>query len=257
MAKQTPTIESLQAQLGALEHQLARQDAVRQITNLMNEYVLLYEAGRYEERLSLVAQHTPGVVIEIGGRGVFRGLEGARRTLVDIEESFQLSHDRGMRRLFPEVEFPSPGAGKFESELLGVPVVEVAGDGRTARALWTTLQAVGKTHEQDPEPRAGWLWWRMGIDFVKEEADGRWRIWHMLRNPFFFAEYGRDWVDASLSMPPVPQPGTQKGLPGHEGEPDAPTTRLYDPYRITRELKLWPEPPSPYETFDMDDSYVG
>jgi hypothetical protein len=96
----------------------------------------------------------------------------------------------------------------------------------------------------------------MAIDFVLED-DGEWRVWHLLKNPFFFAPYERDWVDQSLTLPPVPKPGTQKGLPGHEGEPDEPSTRLYDPYRITRQPRLLPEPPKPYETFDPKDAYLG
>lgn len=208
------SIASLEDQIKYLTLQLERQDAVRQITNLMGHMALLYEAGQYEERLKFIARKTPGVTIEIGLRGVYKGLEGAKRTMVDTEEAFERSHALGMKKVFPNVEFPSPGAGKFESELLGTPVIEVAGDGKTAKGLWTTLQTVGKTHEHDPKPTAGWLWWRMGVDFVKE--DGEWKIWHFVRNPFFFAVYENDWVEASLKLPPVPKPGTQHGIPGHE-----------------------------------------
>ncbi len=256
MASSASQSLSLEAQIAHLTHQLRRHDAVRQIQNLVARMALLFEAGRWEERLALIAQTTPGVSIEIGGRGVYKGLDGARRTLVDIEKSFEQSHAKGMQRLFPDVEFLSPTAGKFESELVGTPVIEVAGDGKTAKGVWTTLMCVGKTHEHDPKPQAGWLWWRMAIDFVCED-DGHWRIWHMVKSPFFFAPYLQDWVDLSQKLPPAPKPGTQRGIPGHEGVPDEPTSKVYDPYRITRELRLWPPPPEPYETFDPKDAYIG
>lgn len=150
--------QSLDAQIAHLTQQIKRQDAVRQIHNLVGRMALLYEAGLYAERLPFIAQQTPGVSIGIGGRGVFKGLEGARRTLVDIEDVFEQSHAKGMQRLFPDVQFPSATAGKFESELLGTPVIEVAGDGKTGKGVWTTLMAVGKTHEHDPKAQAGWLW---------------------------------------------------------------------------------------------------
>ncbi|KAI1624942.1 hypothetical protein EDD37DRAFT_371300 [Exophiala viscosa] len=234
---------------------LERQDAVRQIHNVIGKMALLYEAAMYDERLEFIASKTPGVTIEVGGRGVFEGMDGARRCFVDVERTFEKSHAAGMRKTFPDVSFGTEHAGLFESELPCVPVIEVAGDGKTAKAIWTSLQACGKTHEWDPKPQASWIWWRNAVDFVKE--DGKWKIWHMLRNPFFFAPYTKDWVDASLTLPPIPPPGTQKGIPGHEGAPDRPTTKMYDSYRITREPRYWPKAPEPYESFDEKEAYIG
>lgn len=234
---------------------LERQDAIRQIQNIIGKMALLLEAGLYEERLEFIAKKTPGVTVEIGGRGVFEGVDGARRCLVDVEKIFERSHAAGMRRTFPDIEFGSDHAGLFESEVTGIPIIEVAGDGKTAKALWTALQAHGKTHEHDPKPQASWVWWRNAIDFVKE--DGEWKIWHWLRNPFFVANYTKDWVDVSVTLPPVPPPGTQKGIPGHGGNPDRATTKMYDSYRITREPRYWPRAPEPYATFDESEAYVG
>jgi hypothetical protein len=246
---------TLAKQIASLTLQLERQNAIFQIQNLVNRMAYLMEAGMYEERVEFVAQKTKGVTIEIGGRGVYEGYEGARRCLIDIEKAFEKSHAAGMRRLFPDIEFGSDHAGMFESEVIGTPVIEIAGDGKTAKGVWTSIQAVGKTHEHDPRPQASWLWWRLAIDFVKE--DGQWKIWHLLKNPFFFSPANGDWVELSQSLPPVPKPGTQKGIPGHESVPDGPTTKLYDPYRITREPRLWPDPPQPYETFDPKEAYCG
>jgi hypothetical protein len=64
-------------------------------------------------------------------------------------------------------------------------------------------------------------------------------------------------VDVSLTLPPVPPPGTQKGIPSHGGNPDRATTKMYDSYRITREPRYWPRAPEPYGTFDESEAYVG
>ncbi|CZR55559.1 uncharacterized protein PAC_05447 [Phialocephala subalpina] len=247
--------QTLEEKLVKLTLVLERQDAFAHIQNLVSRMAYLWEAGLYEERLEYVAKKTEGVTIEIGGRGVYEGYEGAKRCLVDIERSFEKSHAAGMRRLFPAVKFGSDHAGLFESEVMGTPVIEVAGDGKTAKGVWTTLQAGGKTHEHDPKPQSSWIWWRLAIDFVKE--DGQWKVWHLLKNPFFFCPSNGDWVELSQTLPPVPKPGTQKGIPGHNSTPDRATTKLYDPYRINREPRLWPEPPRPYETFDPKDAYCG
>lgn len=244
---------SLEAKIDRLTALMQRAEDRNAIQNIVSKMAYLYEAGLYEERLAFIAKKTPGVTVEIGLRGVFEGLDGARRAMVDVEKSFERSHAAGMRKTFPDVKFGSDHAGMLESELIGTPVLEVAGDGRTARGEWLSLMTVGKTHENDPKPQALWIWWKTAIDFVKE--DGEWKVWHYLKNPYFATPYGEDWVQRSLTLAPVPAPGTQKGIPGH-GAPDRPSTKLYDSYRITREPRLDPKPPEPYATFDPKDSYA-
>jgi len=220
----------------------------------MSKESYLFEAGMHEERLALVAQKTRGVTIEWGARGVFEGIEGARRTMVDIENGFKKFHAQLMKKAFPEVNFPDETSGMLETSLIGTLVIEIAGDGKTARGVWMSLMAALGTEHGKEKPVAVWVWWKSAVDFVKE--DGEWRIWHYLKNPLFATPYSKDWVENSLNMPPIPTPGTGKPLlSGHGGNPDRLTTKLYDPYRITRIPKLQPEPPEPYETFDMTTSY--
>jgi hypothetical protein len=253
-------LKELTERLGALEsaaekqgHEIQRLRDVNAIRNLISKEAYLFEAHMHEERLALIAQQTPGVTIEQGLRGVFEGLEGARRTMIDIEKSMERSHAAGMKKAFPEMELSSETAGMLETQLTGTTAIEVAVDGKTARAAWVSLMACGKTHENDPRPQASWVWWKSAADFVKE--DGEWKFWHVLKNPLFLASYTKDWVEASLGLPPIPAPGTCRGIPGHEANPDRPNTKLYDSYRITREPKLHPEPPEPYGAFDESDSY--
>jgi SnoaL-like domain len=243
----------LEEKIDRLTAMMQRAQDLHEIQNIVSRMAYLYEAGMYEERLKYIARKTPGVTIEIGARGVFEGVDGARRVLVDVEKSFEKSHAQGMRKTYPNVEFGSDHAGMFESELIGTPVLEVAGDGKTARGEWLSLMISGKTHAEDPKPQAQWLWWKTSIDFVRE--DGEWRIWHLLKNPYFATPYNQDWVEHSLTLPPVPPPGTQKGIPGH-GSPDRPTTKYYDSYRITREPRLEPNPPEPYRSYDPKNSYA-
>ena len=82
---------------------LQRQDVPRQIHNIIGKMALLFEAALYDERLEFIAEKTSWVTIEIGSRGVFEGVDGARRCLVDIERTFEKSHTAGMRKAFPGV----------------------------------------------------------------------------------------------------------------------------------------------------------
>jgi len=246
-------ITELEAAGKARDQELQHLRDVNSIRNLISKEAYLFEAHMHEERLALIARKTPGVTVEQGLRGVFEGLDGARRTMIDIEEGMERSHAEGMRKAFPDAAFSSDTAGMLESQLTGTAVVEVAGDGTTARAAWLSLMACGKTHENDPAPQASWVWWKSAADFVKE--DGEWKFWHYLKNPLFLAAYTKDWVQASLNLPPVPSPGTCRGIPGHEANPDRPNSKLYDSYRITREPRVHPELPEPYETFAETGSY--
>ena len=195
-------LETLVRRVDKLERENERLYDVHKIQNLVVKESLLFEAHLHEERLKLVARKTPGVAIEWGARGVFEGYEGARRTFINIEESFEKSHAAGMKKLFPNVVFPAENAGMLESQLIGLPVIEVAGDGKTAKAVWISMMAIGKTHEQDPKPSGQFLWWKSAIDFVKE--DGEWKIWHYVKNPVFLAPSGKDWMDMYLNMPGTP-----------------------------------------------------
>lgn len=283
-------IEGLKANLEENARQIQRMEDINAIQNLMGKMDNLYEAGMYEERMAYIAEKTPGVSMEVGARGVFEGYESVRRSLVDTEYYFEKSHSAGMRKLFPDIDFPSDFAGKYESNLLGTPVIEVAGDGKTAKGVWTSLMTVGKTHENDPKMSAMWIWWKIGADFVKE--DGQWKIWHYVKNPVYATDYSNSWVDSAVARATgagfgpdgggegvkdddaapgsAPADGQQakpasggttqdnKGnvTPSHGTMADRPTSKLYWSYRITKEAQLVPKPPEPYETFDEKDAYV-
>ena len=274
--KGKPQSPSSEERIRSLEQKVARlqhMEDVNAIQNLMSKMSYLYEAAMYEERLNYVSRKTPGVKVEIGGRGVFEGFEGARRTMVDVEKGFEHSHALGMKEKFPDVKLDDKGqpiwdaqrgtehAGEFESELLGTPVIEIAADGKTAKGMWMSLMVVGKAVETKiqvanqiagPNPQAAWIWWKSSADFVKEGDE--WKIWHYLKNPYWATPYAKDWVEFSLDRPPVPPACTVKGRLLH-GSPDGPTTLAYDSYRITREPKLLPKPPEPYQTFDPKEAY--
>lgn len=268
------TLESLQAQLQALSERVEQIHDYHEIQNLYSRFWHLYEMGKYEERFQLMAQHTPGVTVEIGARGVFDGIESAHRSLVDTELGFVQSHAAGMKRLFPDVDFPDPHAGMLESTLIGSPIIEVAADRKTAKGVFISLQSIGKTHDNDPKPRSLWIWWKAAIDFVRE--DGQWRIWHFNNNPYYATGTTEDWVAnavhmGGLRMPDDPEDFVPFGGPGgpapkkdaekgnqsgksHYTFADRPTTDFYRSYRITS-LPLEIPLPEPYQTFSETDSY--
>ena len=203
------TLEELQKQIAALQDKLDRVDDYRKIMNVYSKFWHYYEMGKYEERFDLIAHHTPGVTVEIGARGVFEGRESAHRSLVDTELGFEHSHAVGMKRLFPDVDFPSEHAGMLESTLIGSPIIEIAEDRKTAHGVFIALQSVAKTHDNDPKPRSMWIWWKTAIDFVNE--DGIWRIWHFNNNPYYATGSTEDWVTNAVHMAGLRMPDDPEG----------------------------------------------
>jgi hypothetical protein len=214
---------SLEKKIEQLTLKMERMEALNSIQNLISKMDYMYEGGMYEARMAYIAKKTPGVTIEIGARGVFEGYENARRTLVNTEKYYERSHADGMRKAFPNIKFPSDFAGKFESNLLGSPVIEIAGDGKTAKGVWVSLMTVGKTHDNQDKPQAMWIWWKIGADFVKE--DGEWKIWHYVKNPVYATTYDKSWMDNAISRatsggfgPGEPAP-TGGSAPGQRATP--------------------------------------
>jgi hypothetical protein len=129
-------------------------------------------------------------------------------------------------------------------------MIEIAGDGETARAMWIMFEGWARTGDVIGAPVARWAWAKLAADLVKE--DGQWRFWHYVKNPMFMSEYTESWVDRTLKTPP---PTPEKHWAFHGAQPDRPSSRQYNPYSITRANALFPPPPEPYETFADVEPY--
>jgi hypothetical protein len=139
------------------------------------------------------------------------------------------------------------------------PVIEVAGDGKTAKGIWYSIglsvtpnfEANGKT-----TIRSNWQPEKYAVDFVKE--DGEWKIWHFI-NLF---EPGPTEGTQEFNMEMVKAHGTLGVVPGEQ----APTGMGIVHY-VTKELpglyswspttvpQIFPKFPEPYYTFSETFSY--
>lgn len=139
------------------------------------------------------------------------------------------------------------GVGQFHGLPITTPVVEVAGNGETARGLW-------HVHGTDNTlgPWGPLSWWKLGflaIDFRRE--GGRWRLWHVFHAEDVTAPMGENWL----------RPAERKELPEYAAlkalkKPAYTVTRdNYRPYSPTRPLAPPPEIPEPYESFEQIVGY--
>ena len=211
----------------SLAEKFERLEAVHRIQNLMGLYSYYHTAEMQEETVALWAKKTPGVRIDVPSFGYYKGYEGVKRCYIGAH---QVLGEEGR-------------IGGMHMHTLTTPVIEVAGDGKTAKGVWIspgheTMVSEGKGH-------AFWAWLKYGADFVKE--DGEWKFWHLRVFGIFFTPYDKPWTEVAYGEDRLQLPD--------EVKPDKATT-YFTNYSTDKQQKLLPKPPLPYETWDESTSYV-
>lgn len=139
-------------------------------------------------------------------------------------------------------------SGNFSFRTLTTPIIEVAGDGKTAKGYWYTIGWTSSV--QGDKGGAQWSFERYGIDFVKE--DGDWKIWHFHVYNDFDTPYEKNWVQNAIDT--NRQGGVTSARPGLEQYFTATVFhKSYDPKVDNNPLN--PPPPVPYCHFEDTFSY--
>jgi hypothetical protein len=165
-------------------------------------------------------------------------------------------------RIYPEIknvpENLGTGAG-WAIHTQTTPIIEVAGDGKTAKGLWYSPGIMANTviNNGKVEVSGGWFWEKYGVDFIKE--DGEWKIWHI---GMYYDPTPPGW-GAEMSM--TGEALADQVSKGGENEAQkkikelmAPTRPNPDPYKSWEPksvMKLEPPFPDPYYTFSETFSY--
>lgn len=247
-------LKALEARIETVEKENRRLKSIQEVQNLVSKMCYMQEAHMWEERYYCLAQKTPGVTVEIGARGVFEGFEHCRETMITHEMNFVNQHAAAVRKAYPDKEFEKEYTGMLESQLVGTPVIVVAGDGETARGQWMSMMIGAKA--RDGKPMSSFVWWKIAADFVRE--DGEWKVWHLRMDPMAmdslkFAETmgempyqkpGSEWVNNHAAAGAASWPA-----------PDKTITNMYYSYRVDTTPQYYPAPPEPYKTFDEIENW--
>jgi hypothetical protein len=159
------------------------------------------------------ARKTTGIRMEASDSGVFKGREGVERFFYRVV---------GELKMRP---------GGFTMHMAVAPIIEIAGDGQTARSIWFSPGCAGDR----------WVWGVYMVDYVKE--DGEWRFWHIIFSPFFRTPYNKGWME-------VPVSGTLSS-----DLADGPPSRWnpYDKTKVGQELfHHLPDAPEPYDSMEIE-----
>ncbi len=246
----TPSSEVIDTQARSTAD-LARN--VQQIQNLMSRRAFYHSAGRNDLEFELYAKNVADVSWG-QNQGFWVGADSIKKHYVTEHTSAMEADLTRMSKLFPELanDPKNLNAGSFVIHSLTTPIIEIAGDGKTAKGVWYTPGAIGLTDAKG-KFNGMWLWERYAVDFIKE--DGQWKFWHILVLTDFMAS-----MDSGLSA------GTPAVAPvGKESQQEQPATAGAAPFDIvTENYKSWaptttqaiaPRLPEPYTTFSETFSY--
>jgi hypothetical protein len=244
--------QTLEQRLEALERQVQRQADYVAIANVMGRYQYLHTAGRMDLiGKELFAYDHPDARSEYGPLGVF----GPEKSL----EFFEVMTARGSHGT-GEID-----PGRLELHQITTPVIEVAEDGQTAKAMWMSTGAIFIYSGAADEDRQTSLWdsGKYAVDFIKQ--DGVWKIWHLHVCDLWRSDYDTNPVKNAGAAPT----GTTQAMvddykarvaagedvrPGGMPCPDGPTTTCYAYARDSR-ANEGPKPPEPYRTFSETFAY--
>jgi hypothetical protein len=157
---------------------------------------------------------------------------------------------------------PKDKTGLLWVHLLTTPVIEISGDGKTAKGVWISVGSVSGA--MGGKPSAQWTDEKYGMDFVKE--NGHWKIWHLHTFVDYYSPVNGSWVTDNMAAPKAQAPEQGQGgklqagvkeEPGVKFDIAEPTERgnYYTGYSLTTVPVMNPKPPEPYCTFSETSSF--
>lgn len=226
----------------------------RDIQNTMvrfisQDYLLRREKDMYDKYWSKAADVSLGV-----NDGYYSGAEA-------VKGYYEAIHQRTLlESKLIQQKYPTRLGGKSDEEIYGVgvmrakpldtPVIEIAGDGKTAKGIWA-LRAMNV--DLTPSGHVSyWEWGWVAADFVREGDD--WKVWHLLYVHDLYLPSDASWAD---DFKQAEYPEDEAFAPLKNFQFPAPNVKrpVRQAYHTRRPFTPAPEYPVPYETFAETFSY--
>ena len=192
-------------------------EAYQEIQNEMGRTVAAFNFRQPDRILQRFALDKKDVSVEFADEGVFEGREA-------------------VTAIINEVVGVEPKPGEMIDMQLTTPMIEIAGDLQTAKAVWWCPGGGAITHE-DKDPDAIWAWGMLAADFVREGNE--WKIWHLHYFRYIKCLYDKGWVDDTSMI-------NRLNVPVH---PLAKPVTYHNPYSPHSIREAIPASPRPYETY--------
>lgn len=222
----------------------------RCVQNLMGKFVTAMQLKMDADIFEMFWSGREDVSLGFNG-GFYAGPEAVKGYFAYRVEKTRAETDV-IKSIFPEKTKDLPedklyGIGQMTISPLTTPLVELAGDGETAKGIWHNLGL-----ENGVTPQGALSRWNIGCiagDFIKE--NGAWKLWHVLSVTDVDVPMGEDWVNpAKHEVQPEFAALARVKAPKFTVERE--NHALYSP---ARPFTPPPALPEPYETFADTFSY--
>ncbi|MDB9822230.1 nuclear transport factor 2 family protein [Deltaproteobacteria bacterium] len=269
----------------AIEAQRLAQRAldVHEVQNVFSKHCYYHENGLHRAEMEDIWVKKDGEFAKTAKwtqpMGMNEGYDAIWAFYVIGKEKTLKQNLEDISKVYPEIQNVPENlgiGGEWASHLQTTPIIEVAGDGKTAKGTWYSpgLRMSAQVRDGKVSKSGGWFWEKYAADLVKE--DGEWKIWHIA---MFYENGPPGWNADTQSYEVSSGPGGEGGRGGAPsgGAGDAPvvgkvaaelepqtqseqnySTTNPNPYKAWSPTKLpeiEPRFPEPYYTFSETFSY--
>lgn len=234
--------EAFALKVEAVERSAAQADAYRQTVNAQASHNWGYYQHLHKDELDRYWAQTVDDIVYAHGREAFFGRASTYQYYIETPKQMCANGRENAYKNYG-MQFDSPdGPGYRVHNVIGSPIVEIAGDGKTAQGVWMAHTFMSQMNSDGTAaPSFGLA--KYGDEFYNE--GGVWKMWHR-----------RDYVDAMLPchmLDALPYenncPLCETGVKTIAQKGDM----IYRPYSCTyRE----PAIPEPYESWNPAQSCI-
>jgi hypothetical protein len=237
-------------------HAAERALAMLEVQNTMSKHAYYHAAGFHYEELKDLWVSMDGKYADTAKwsnpMGVWVGMDKIFQFYGEGKEETLWSNLESIHKIYPEIEVKEENlgiGGEWAMHTQTTAIIEIAGDGKTAKGIWyspgiaqtVVLQDKDNDGIFDSTGKLGnWFWEKYGVDFVKE--NGKWKIWHLQT---YYDNTPPEWGDEGERL----QGGGGSVAPSY-ANPDP-----YEAWSATTKPRIHPLWPEPYYTFSDTFSY--
>jgi hypothetical protein len=259
-------------------------DAVA-VQNIMSEHEYFHAAGMNLEEVDALWVDPNGPYAKtacfFSPAWVMQGVATVRKNYGEGHQADKIKAFNDLKKVYPELANvdEKDGAyigGEFAMHTSTTAVVEVAGDGKTAKGVFYSPGVGLVPHVNGQSATVGgiFFWEKYAADFVKE--NGKWKIWHMGMYYDFTPQFPDSMTERlgngvkaeqAAGGPGGPGGAPQQGADANKEKGEKMTAEeiakggmLPNPYKYpswspTRKNIIVPKFPEPYYTFSETFSY--
>jgi hypothetical protein len=256
--------------------------AMWEVQNTMSKHAYYHAAGMHLEELADIWVSETGPYASTATFAspgwIMKGVAAVKKYYGQVNQDNKVKKLEAVSRLYPEIKNTKENLGvghEYAMHANTTPIIEIAGDGRTAKGIWYSpgIGLSARIQGNDVIYGGTFFWEKYGADFVKE--DGKWKIWHCQ----MFYDWTPSFPESMTSSiggrqgapggPPASSPDGQGGqdaasegaieagerMSAKESSDMVDNPNKYQPYSIKRVPSITPRFPEPYYTFSETFSY--